>query len=42
MAQIKRGHKHTEADLKKHDAYTKKKSSAEQEEVSGGGGRGGG
>ena len=23
MAQIKRGHKHTEADPQKHDAYTK-------------------
>ena len=42
MAQIKRSHKHTEADPKKHDAYTKKRVALNKRKFRGGGGVGGG
>ena len=42
MAQIKGSHKHTEADPKKHDAYTKKRVALNKRKFRGGGGGGGG
>ena len=44
MAQIKRSHKHTEADPQKHDAYTKKRVALNKRKFRGGegGGRGAG
>ena len=38
MAQIKRSHKHTEADPKKHDAYTKKRVALNKRKFRRGGG----
>ena len=38
MAQIKRGNKHTEADPKKHDAYTKKRVALNKRKFQGEGG----